>query len=158
MIHCSEFLLKRGKLKGEKTSSFHPTGTIFLLSTRSPEFLTAIKLVDVTWDDRLRSKVLYDDWQKALASLWSRPLGLDLDCNQQGRSLLDRASIRFILWYCKALRAYRLNCESGGQISCTCITVNEATALFVCGKCFPLQNVYNVFFSWSILQAVNHVY
>jgi len=48
MIHCSEFLLKTGKLKGEKTSSFHPTGTIFLLSTRSPEFLTAIKLVDVT--------------------------------------------------------------------------------------------------------------
>ena len=48
MIHCSEFLLKTGKLKGEKTSSSHPTGTIFLLSTRSPEFLTAIKLVDIT--------------------------------------------------------------------------------------------------------------
>lgn len=52
MIHYSEFLLKTGKFKGEKTSSFHPTGTIFLLSTRSPEFLTAIKLVDVTWDDK----------------------------------------------------------------------------------------------------------
>lgn len=48
MIHCSEFLLKTGKLKGEKTSSFYPTGIIFLLSTRSREFLTAIKLVDVT--------------------------------------------------------------------------------------------------------------
>ena len=36
---------------------------------------------------------------------------------------------------------------SGGQISC--IRVKEATVLFVCGKCFPLQNVHNVFFSWS---------
>lgn len=49
MVHSgSEFLLKTGKLKAEKSSSSHPTGNIFLLSTRSPEFLTAIKLVDVT--------------------------------------------------------------------------------------------------------------
>ena len=73
------------------------------------------------------------------------PLGLDLDCNQRGRSLLDRASIRFILWYCKALRI--VWATSSGQISC--IRVKEATVLFVCGKCFPLQNVHNVFFSWS---------
>ena len=47
MIHCSEFLLKIGKLKGQKASYFLPTGTIQLLSTNRPEFQNAIKLVHV---------------------------------------------------------------------------------------------------------------